>query len=229
MVINIAHKILSYLADKPEKGIIAVLILVICYQYTLNLSKDKIIVTLKAEKVQIENTLNQKIEILKNSVTVTSTDKTTGKTSKKETYVPPEGKVEIIMDQSSSIVYDQPSQVTYVSSPPLGTTTGYLNNNLNNVSSIVKITDKGFCFRPGIGALYDFDKQELKAQLDVKFGYLKRFSGIASFDKEYGSIAITRHIDDVMHGIKNIEIGIYAGLTYDTHNSRVTIGMRSNW
>ena len=227
---DILKNLLTSLVGKPREGIIVILVVLVAYQYTINRQKIVVIDNLNKEKTELINQLNQKIEMGKNNITVTTKDKNTGEIKKKTTYVPPEGKVEIIMDQSNSMVYDQPSQVAYVNAPPLGATTGYLIHNYSNVAtSVIKVTDKGFCFRPGIGALYDFDKQELKAQLDIKFGFVKRFSGIASFDKEYGSIAITRHIDDVFKTAKNLEIGIYAGLKYDASNSRITIGVRSNF
>ena len=92
----------------------------------------------------------------------------------------------------------------------------------------ITIKTKGFCLRPGFGAIYG--SYGLSGELDLKLAYLSRYSaGIHGNTHMLGAF-VSRHLDDLIWGHpKNVEFFVGYGLIRRTDVAPLSAGIRSNF
>lgn len=75
----------------------------------------------------------------------------------------------------------------------------------------VEVQDMGFTLRPGFGLAYS---GKFFPSLDAKFFYLQRYSAVVGINENGLFLSGTRHIDDVLYFMKNLELAIMLGVDW---------------
>ena len=94
---------------------------------------------------------------------------------------------------------------------------------LQNSKDFIIIKNKGFTFKPELGAGYNgnFD-----GYFGVKLAYWNRYGLSVGFTREQFGLGVSRHLDDLIPYFKNTEVFALAGMPYKDEYGKVFIGLK---
>ena len=153
--------------------------------------------------------------------------------SRIEEYVPPEGRIEIVLDRKEA---DAPAHAEVVAdvselSGELGVAESITTPDAPVVRIVrytpeIKIRTRGLTARPFIGAGYNGKFSPL---LGIKFAYLGKLGiGLATTNKEYG-FAATYRLQGWLAIVHNLELAVVAGKQYTENSPGVFVGLATTF
>ena len=224
-------QMITAIIKNPKNALLVVLIGACLTMYWKNDGKKRKIEELNAQlsvKPAVMKIYNDRIQ------TVVKTKD--GETKYVTKYIPPEGHVTISMEEKTKLEERYSELVDKISKAESAEDLARLKAELEVIKEELAkppeiiVKDWGFTFRPGFGVLYNPETNQLDGQLDCKFFYFKRYSALVSFDLQYGSIALSRHLDDIVPIFHNVELDISYGFRYnDTSDRIIRAGLRVNF
>lgn len=170
----------------------------------------------------------ERITVKNNEVVVEYSDGTRIKE-----YVPPEGKVEIVLGKKE---VDAPAQTEpspevrelsseFVSADSI-TAPAVPGVRIIRYAPEINIRTRGFTARPFVGAGYN---GKFSPVLGVKLVYLGKIGlGLATTDKEFG-LAATYHLQSWMSIVHNLELAVVAGKQYEENSPGVFVGLATTF
>lgn len=194
--LNLLISVLKYATQNHKEALIIVLIALVLYCGYINKKKDDQYVALQEKLISLPKEITKKIIIKNGKADIAYRED--GKIKNIKKYVPPEGSITI--------------KETIISK--------------DKTKTEVKIKNKGFIFKPGMGILYS---KKLYPELDFKWAYLGRYSSTFGITTKFLGIGLTRHLDDLLpFSPQNIEFQVMYGLDFDSGHILST-GIRINF
>jgi hypothetical protein len=184
---------------------------------------------------------NKLIELVKNAQ---------GKTEVKTVYVPDEGKITVVTKERDEAIKKYQDLLEQLKNAKTPEQTKKIEGELKAVSDglnkapDITATTWGLTSRFGYGMVIspghsltftstdgNHFKLPVSPELDWKWGYYNRYSGLLQANIFYVGPGVTRHIDDItprwMH-VNNLEWGLSGGLQW-TGGYAIGTNLRSNW
>lgn len=184
------------------------------------------------EHIKTERNYTEKIDIENNEIIVETINENI--LEKIPAYVPPEGSIEIVIDvEHKEDIIEVVDSIKEIKIDAIKTieekyeeldyyTDLLIEKMFEKPITIIKIKNKGFCFRPFLGGDYS---GKFSFLFGTKLLYYNRYgmSVFSSFNG--GGIGISRHVDDMVGFFKNIELFVGCGKNYRVNNMYFSGGL----